>query len=141
MYWKLSRVAAALVFFAAGAAQAETIKYSAKLDGASEVPANDTKGSGEVDASLDTSSKVLTYKVNYSGLTGPAMAAHFHGPAAAGANAPPVVMVMPVDNPMSGKANLTDAQIADLKSGKIYFNIHTKAHPGGEIRGQLAPAK
>ena len=32
---------------------------------------------------------------------------------------------------------LTDAQIADLNAGKWYFNIHTAANPGGEIRGQL----
>jgi hypothetical protein len=141
MHWTFPGVAVALVVLAAGAAQAETLKYSAKLDGADEVPANDTKGTGEVSASLDTSSKVFTYKANYSGLTGPAMAAHFHGPAAAGANAPPIVMVKPVDNPISGKATLTDAQVADLKAGKWYFNIHTTAHPGGEIRGQLSQAQ
>jgi hypothetical protein len=43
-------------------------------------------------------------------------------------------------NPIKGKAVLTDAQIADLKAGKWYFNVHTAAHPGGEIRGQVAPA-
>jgi hypothetical protein len=41
-------------------------------------------------------------------------------------------------NPMAGKATLTDAQIADLKDGKWYFNIHTAKNPGGEIRGQMA---
>jgi hypothetical protein len=141
MNLRLIAVAAALVGLAAGAAQAETKTFSAKLDGANEVPANDTKGTGEVQATLDTSSKVLTYKANYSGLTGPAMAAHFHGPAMPGANAGPIVMVKPVANPISGEATLTDAQIADLEAGKWYFNIHTQAHPGGEIRGQLAQAK
>jgi hypothetical protein len=38
---------------------------------------------------------------------------------------------------MNGEATLTDQQIADLTAGKWYFNIHTAAHPGGEIRGQL----
>ena len=41
-------------------------------------------------------------------------------------------------NPMAGTATLTDDQIADLKAGKWYFNIHTAANPGGEIR--LRPA-
>ena len=34
-------------------------------------------------------------------------------------------------------ATLTDAQIADLVAGKWYFNIHTAANPGGEVRGQV----
>ena len=141
MHWKLPGIAVACVALAAGAAEAATMNFTAKLDGTSEVPGNDSKGTGDVAATLDTSSKVFTYKVNYSGLSGPAMAAHFHGPAAAGSNAPPIVMVKPVANPISGKATLTDAQIADLEAGKWYFNIHTMAHPGGEIRGQLTQAQ
>ncbi len=39
--------------------------------------------------------------------------------------------------PVSGTASMTDAQIADLEAGKWYVNIHTAAHPGGEVRGQL----
>jgi hypothetical protein len=44
-------------------------------------------------------------------------------------------------NPMKGTATLDDGQIADLKAGKWYFNIHTAANPGGEIRGQLPGVK
>jgi CHRD domain-containing protein len=51
------------------------------------VPPNDSKGSGSVTATYDTASKKLSYKGSYSGLTGPATAAHFHGPAEAGNNA------------------------------------------------------
>ena len=77
--------------------------------------------------------------MTYSGLTGPATAAHFHGPAAVGANAPPVVPVpaTALANPIKGDATLTDAQAADLAAGKWYFNIHTAANKGGEIRGQV----
>jgi hypothetical protein len=32
---------------------------------------------------------------------------------------------------------LTAAQVDELKAGKMYVNVHTAAHPGGEIRGQL----
>ena len=38
---------------------------------------------------------------------------------------------------MIGAATITDAQAADLDAGKWYFNIHTAAHPPGEVRGQL----
>jgi len=128
---------------AAGVANAATLHFTTTLKGANEVPANDTSGAGKVQADLDTATKAFTYKVTYSGLTGPATMAHFHGPAAAGANAPPVVPVpaSALASPMSGAATLTDDQIADLKAGKWYFNIHTAAHPGGEIRGQLMGAK
>ena len=124
----------------AGPAFAEKMK--ATLDGKSETPPNASAGKGTADIDYDAATKKLSWKVTYSGLTGPATMAHFHGPAAPGVNAPPVVPVpmSALANPMTGTATLTDAQIADLEAGKWYFNIHTAAHPGGEIRGQL-PAK
>lgn len=134
-------IVAAAALFVAGAAQAATRHYAADLKGSNEVPANTTAGKGHVDASLDTATKTFTWTATYSGLTGAPSMAHFHGPAAAGANAPPVVVLKDLASPMKGSAVLTDAQIADLQAGKWYFNIHTAAHPGGEIRGQLAAAK
>ena len=135
--------AAAAVVLAAAPAGAATLHFATTLKGADEVPPTTSKGTGKVTAALDTTNKLFTYKVTYSGLSGPAVAAHFHGPAAPGANAPPVVPVpkSALASPISGKATLTDAQVADLKAGKWYFNIHTAANPGGEIRGQLAAAK
>lgn len=122
---------------------AAVVNYAADLKAASEVPANDSKGTGAVTAAFDTASKKFTYSATYSGLTGPATAAHFHGPAAAGANAPPVVPVpaTAVASPIKGEATLTDAQAADLAAGKWYFNVHTAAHGGGEIRGQVMVKK
>src|SRR5579871_3149268 len=122
MQWVLAAAAAA--FLAAGAANAATLKFKAHLTGAQEVPPTKSAGSGDLTASLDTSSKAFTYKVTYKGLSGPATAAHFHGPAAPGANAPPVVMVANPASPISGSATLTDPQVADLKAGKWYFNVH-----------------
>ena len=102
------------------------------------MPANTSKGTGTVDANYDAASKKLTWKLTYSGLTGPATAAHFHGPADATKNAG---VAVPITNatasPAEGSATLTDAQAADLLAGNYYVNVHTAVHPGGEIRGQV----
>ncbi|RTE95122.1 MULTISPECIES: CHRD domain-containing protein [Bradyrhizobium] len=120
----------------AGPASAEKLK--ATLDGKSEVPAITTSATGTADLDYDAASKKLSWTVTYSGLSGPATAAHFHGPAEAGKNAG-VAVAIPnaASSPVKGEATLTDAQAADLLGGKYYINIHTAANPGGEIRGQV----
>ena len=129
--------AAAALAPAAASAAAQGMPFSAKLA----PPAGITStGTGTATMSLDAASKVLTYRVEYSGLSGPAMAAHIHGPAEPGANAPPVIPFPNAASPIVGTATLTDAQIADLNAGKYYVNVHTAANRGGEIRGQIAMA-
>jgi hypothetical protein len=113
-------------------------KMNATLDGASEVPAVTTAGKGTADIDYDAATKKLSWKLTYSGLSGPATAAHFHGPAGATEKAG-VAVAIPnaTSSPVEGSATLTDAQAADLMAGKYYVNIHTAANPGGEIRGQV----
>jgi len=115
------------------------VALSATMAGSNEVPANSTTGSGSVDAVLDKSSNTLTWKLSYTGLTGPAVAAHFHGPAAVGSNAGVVVPFTDITNGGTGSATLTAAQVTDLMAGKWYANVHTAANKGGEIRGQVLP--
>lgn len=124
--------------FMSSAAMAETVSFAGTMSGTTEVPPKTTDGKGTAQASLDTTTKMLTYDVEYSGLTGPATAAHFHGPADAGANAPVVMPFPSTASPIKGTMTLTDAQMADLMAGKWYANVHTAANPGGEIRGQMA---
>jgi hypothetical protein len=132
----LGVLAAALAF--ASPAAAEMVTYTATLDGKSEVPPNDSKGTGAVEAKYDTATMKLTWTVTYSGLTGPASAAHFHGPAKAGANAGPIItLATPVTSPATGDATLTKEQAEQLASGMWYLNVHTATHAPGEIRGQL----
>jgi len=126
--------AAAVAF--AGPAFAE--KFKATLDGKSEVPPIASKGAGTADIDYDPATKKLSWKLTYSGLSGPATAAHFHGPAESGKNAG-VAVAIPnaTSSPAEGSATLTAAQAADLEAGKYYVNVHTKDNPGGEIRGQV----
>jgi hypothetical protein len=118
---------------------AEVIKLKADLKATSEVPPNDSAGNGTLEATYDSTSKQLSYTADYSGLTGSATMAHFHGPAEPGKNAPIVVPVQgSVASPIKGTATLTDAQADELLAGKLYFNVHTEKNKGGEIRGQVA---
>ena len=133
----LAGFAAAALLVAAPAAFAETQTYKATLTSAAEVPPNASKGTGTLASTYDTATKKLTWTVTFTGLSGPATAAHFHGPADAKGNAGVVVPQKDgLTSPMKGEATLTDAQAADLMAGKWYFNIHTEANKGGEIRGQ-----
>jgi len=121
-------------------ASAATLNFHATMDGKSEVPPTTSAGSGDMLGTLDTSSKQLAYTITFMGLSGPATAAHFHGPAAPGANAGVAVAIgTNPTSPMSGSVTLTDAQMADLQAGKWYVNVHTAANKGGEIRGQVMP--
>jgi len=126
---------------AIGALKAEMLHYKATLTAAAETPPTTSTGSGTLTATFDTDSKKLEWTAEYSGLTGPAVAAHFHGPAPVGKAAPiEVPLQAPLDSPMKGSATLTDAQAKDLMDGMMYINIHTAANKPGEIRGQMEKA-
>ena len=88
---------------------------------------------------------MLTWSISYEGLSAPATMAHFHGPAAAGKNGPVVIWLSkqgtPPASPIKGEATLTPEQAAQFTAGEWYINVHTQAHPGGEIRGQVVPPK
>ena len=134
----VAALAAVALFSLTPAAFTPTAMHKANPTGAAQMPPNTTKGTGALQATYDPASKKLTYTVTYKDLSGPATAAHFHGPAAAGANAGVVVpAAASLTSPIKGEATLTDAQAADLAAGRWYFNVHTAANPPGEIRGQV----
>lgn len=131
-----------LCVLASSAAFADTVALKANLQPSSEVPPRVSHGHGTLDATFDTSTKSLKWTVTYADLSGPVMAAHFHGPAPVGVNANVQVPIAKSDmpSPMKGAATLDDKQAADLMAGQWYVNIHTKENPSGEIRGQVLPA-
>jgi len=141
VYSRRAALAAAFALASLSAAYAGEAKYSAKLDAASETPPNSSAATGSVEALFDSSTKTLSWTVTYSGLTGPAIAAHFHGPAPKGQSAGVLVPITgALASPIKGSAQLTDDQIKELAEGQVYFNVHTEAHKAGEIRGQLTLA-
>jgi CHRD domain len=129
----------------AGVARADPESFKVELTGAQSVPAVDTSGSGTAELTYDPATRVVTWNIAYSGLSGPATMAHFHGPAKAGQNAPVVVWLSKqgssAANPLTGSATLTPEQAKEFSDGEWYINVHTQAHPAGEIRGQVIPPK
>lgn len=121
------------------AADAKTVSLSAQLSGGNEVPPVSTQASGTLEASLVPGSQVLSWTLRYEGLSGPLTGAHFHGPAQSGQNSGVAVpMKEPLtSSPLSGSVTLSAAQMAELRAGSWYVNLHTAAHPDGEIRGQV----
>ncbi|MFA7240719.1 MAG: CHRD domain-containing protein [Sulfuricellaceae bacterium] len=104
-------------------------------------PAPQSDGKGWLNALYDSTTKTLTYVVNWQLKSGNVVSvSHFHGPAAIGENAGAQIGVtLPSTNTgkMGGSVTLTPSQESDLLAGKWYFNIHSAAFPAGEIRGQL----
>jgi hypothetical protein len=128
-------VGAGIVWSAAAAA--EVVNLKAEMKATNEVPPNDSPATGAAEATFDTATKTLSWTVTYTGLTGPAIGAHLHGPGEQGKNAGIAVPFNFVKSPIKGTAVLSETQAADLMAGKWYVNIHSEKHPGGEIRGQL----
>lgn len=114
---------------------------SGNATGSQEVPANASAATGTLSGSYNSSNNTLTYTINWTGMSGNLTAAHFHGPALAGATASPIHDITIATNGVSGNASssiiIHDTTEAHLLAGKIYYNLHTGTYPGGEIRSQV----
>jgi CHRD domain len=120
------------------------IKTTLPMKPDQEVPANNSSASGTADVTYNKNTKMLTYTLNWSGLTGNATMAHIHGTAPRGTNAGvkhDLTNVLKKETSGSFtdsvKIDASDIKEDSLLSGFYYFNIHTPANPGGEIRGQI----
>lgn len=108
-----------------------------------EVPANASTATGSLNVSYDKNTKALVISATWSGLSADPVAAHIHGTAERGKNAGVKVDFHDNVTAASGNFNRTitvdEAAIKEdsLLAGFYYFNIHTPANPGGEIRGQI----
>ena len=116
------------------------LPFTVLLSGAAEIPAVNTPGSGLGTLALEGTS--LTYRISFTGLSAPAIAAHIHAPGDATTNAAvaiPFSVVPSTSGTISGVASLTPDQVADILNGRAYVNVHTTNNPTGEIRGQIVP--
>ena len=132
-------VALAVTAFAGAARRANPIMVSTKLTAKEEVPpqvVKNTKGAGSFTG--DITGNKLTWTLKFSGLTGPATAAHIHLGAMGASGNVVVPLCGPCKSPLKGTATLSSALLKDLKVHKLYVNVHTAKNPAGEIRGQLA---
>jgi CHRD domain len=110
------------------------------LTGAGEIPAVQTAATGTGSIKIGPDGAV-SGSVTVSGMA-PTMA-HIHQAPSAGANGPVIVPFVQDGNTFNAPpgAKLTEVQMASYRAGNLYFNVHSAAHPGGEIRAYLkAPA-
>ena len=123
--------------------QATAIDVATVLTAAQEVPTP----TGDVAAARGTftatvtssgSGATMAWQLTFSGLTGPAGAAHVHIAPAGQAGGVAVPLCGPCQSPLSGTANVSETVVDALESGGAYVNVHTATNAAGEIRGQLA---
>ncbi len=150
----LAAIAAAIVLGACGGSN--STKFGATLNGANETPAVVTNGTGT--GTFTLSGTMVTYNITATGLSGNATASHIH---VGGTTVPgPIVLPFPASAIVNGVAgavtvsgtfttadvvpqanppiNTLDDLLVQMRAGNTYANIHTAAHPGGEIRGQIS---
>ena len=128
---------AALVLGGTSSAMAPAM-WGAKLTAAQEIPkqvVKNSKAKGSFTATL-TGSK-LTFTLTFSGLTGPATAAHIHLGAMGQAGNVLVPLCTPCKSPVHGTVTISAADMKDFGKHLLYVNVHTAKNPNGEIRGQL----
>ena len=123
-------------------AKAKTVKFTATLGTAQEVPkekgAPKTAG-GTFSATL--TGTTLKWQLNFGHLSSKATAAHIHvGPK--GKSGPVVVALCgPCQAVTGGSVRISPTVIKKLENGGAYVNVHTTKNPNGEIRGQVSESK
>ena len=98
----------------------------------------DSDAMGNAVATFNPNNRNFCINLSYSGLSEMEVAAHIHGPAPVGENAP-VLYTLSMDPIKNDCVKLTRREARQLSRGEFYFNIHTAQCPAGEIRGQILP--
>lgn len=143
----ISRTLTAVLFVAVCSLSANAVTYfTGNLTAAQEVPPNSSTATGFGRVTLNDAENQITVSVYYGSAAAPlssnVVAGHIHGNAGPGTNAPIIFDLAPAGGVTFGSVvnstfAVTPAQVANLKAGLWYFNIHTVNNGGGEIRGQI----
>lgn len=137
----------------APAASAGRVDYRAPLSHAQEVGDVTAPGAGG-HAVFELEGSVLHYSIDVRHLTGPAVMAHIHAPGARGTNAAvdvwlcgtaaapgpagtPACNAVTTGSLVEGSVAVDATNLAHIENGEAYVNVHTAAHLGGEVRGQI----
>lgn len=121
-----------------------TTTFRGYLRSEQEVPPRQSNATGIGTVVLNDAETQITVSLTFSGLTSNQTDSHIHSPAQVGANAP-VRFPIGTQGMTSGSFQnlvfaVTPTDVANLKAGLMYFNVHSVNFPGGEIRGQIHPA-
>ena len=132
----LSAVLVLLLLGVTGVASAAEIAVT--LSGDQVVPPVTTaaKGTGTITIGDD---RAVSGSIQTTGIDGTAAHIHLAAPGQNGPVAVPLAKTGAGAWAVAAGAKLTEAQYEAYKAGNLYVNVHSAAHPGGEIRGQLKP--
>jgi hypothetical protein len=134
----LALVSAATLLFAGYSGSALSDEVKVTLSGDQEIPPVTTPGTGSGTLVVGAD-KSVSGGATISGMS--VTVAHIHE-APAGKNGPivfPLTRTSDTVWSVPAGAKLTDAQYESYKAGNLYFNMHSAAYKGGEIRGQIRP--
>jgi hypothetical protein len=124
--------------------------FTGTFTGAQEAPPVSTSAGGTVYVFINPAATEIKYAVSYTGLSGSLLAAHIHYgvrgvsgqimfPLAAGPSTMFGSLTAANFQTTTSAPKWADALNA-IRSGKAYVNLHTAAHPTGEVRANLKPA-
>jgi len=124
--------------------QATTVRIAAAMTAANEIPTPKGDVSGARGTFTATMTKAATgasmaWRLDFSSLSGPAVAAHVHVAARGTAGPVRVPLCAPCTSGVSGTANITAEVLDAIQTDRAYANVHTQQNPAGEIRDQVEP--
>ena len=113
------------------------------LDGFQPVPPTGSLATGIASIEINTSTRDIHVEGSFEGLEGDVLFGHLHGPADFGQSSPLVIFALQIDGDFmrsgtfSADVRVNQFQFNAIMDSRTYLNIHSVAHPSGEIRGQV----